>query len=40
MEQAIQEFTPIAAAVNIHQNQVTNRAVAETFEMTYKSLVD
>ncbi len=29
---------PIASAVNIHDGQVTNRAVAETFDMPYKPL--
>jgi alanine dehydrogenase len=32
---AAQELPPIAAAVNIMENEVTNKAVAETFGMRY-----
>jgi alanine dehydrogenase len=38
IERAARELPPIAAAVNIHQNEVTNRAVAETFGMPYQAL--
>lgn len=36
--QASQKFCPIASAVNIHQGQVTNEAVAATFELEYSPL--
>ena len=37
IEQAARQLAPIAAAINIHSGNVTNRAVAETFDMEYKS---
>ena len=37
MERAARKSPAIASAVNIHQGQVTNQAVAETFEMPCKS---
>jgi len=36
IETAARESASIASAVNIHGGQVTNRAVAETFDMPYK----
>ena len=38
IERAAEELPPIAAAINIREGQVTNRAVAKTFDMPYKSL--
>ena len=38
IEAAVQQLPPVAAAVNIKQGQVTNQAVAETFELPYKPL--
>ena len=35
IETAAREQPPIAAAVNIHRGEITNRAVAETFGMPY-----
>ena len=35
VEAAAKQFAPIAAAVNVHANEITNRAVAETFDMPY-----
>jgi len=32
---AAQQSRPVAAAVNIYQNEITNRAVAETFDLGY-----
>jgi alanine dehydrogenase len=32
---AARQLPPVAAAVNIHQGQITNRAVAECFDMSY-----
>ena len=40
IDAAARRFPPIATAVNIHAGQVTNRAVAETFDMPYKPLFD
>jgi len=37
---AARAHLPIARAVNLHQGQVTNRAVAETFDMPLSSLLD
>jgi alanine dehydrogenase len=37
IETAAQKSQAIAAAVNIHNGELTNRAVAETFNMPYKS---
>jgi alanine dehydrogenase len=34
---AVDKWSELAAAVNIANGQVTNRAVAETFDLTYKS---
>jgi alanine dehydrogenase len=36
--QAARELSPIAAAVNIHDGRITNRAVAESFAMSYSPL--
>jgi len=38
IEQAARELPPIAAAVNISKGRITNRAVAESFEMPYTLL--
>ena len=38
IEAATREQPPIAAAVNIHQGQITNQAVAESFGMSYNPL--
>ena len=38
LEAAARELAPIASAVNIHRGEITNRAVAETFDMPYKPL--
>jgi alanine dehydrogenase len=38
IEQAARELPPIAAAVNISKGWITNRAVAESFEMPYTPL--
>ncbi len=38
IERAARELPEIASAVNIHQGHVTNRAVAETFDMPYNPL--
>jgi alanine dehydrogenase len=35
---AARELPPLAAAVNVHQGRITNRAVAESFDMTYSPL--
>ena len=35
IERAAEELPPIAAPINIHEGQVTNRAVAKTFDMPY-----
>ena len=37
IEAAAKDSQPIAVAVNIHNGELTNRAVAETFDMPYKS---
>jgi alanine dehydrogenase len=37
---AAQFLPPIAAAINIHDGEVTNRAVAETFDLTYSARFD
>ena len=37
VESAAKRIPAIASAVNIHQGEVTNRAVAETFQMPYKA---
>jgi alanine dehydrogenase len=36
--QAAEQSPEIASAINIHAGEVTHRAVAETFDMTYKAL--
>jgi alanine dehydrogenase len=36
---AVQEFPEIASAVNIHNGRVTNRAVAQTFDLEYTELI-
>lgn len=38
IEEAARQMKPIASAINIHQGEVTNQAVAETFAMPYKPL--
>jgi alanine dehydrogenase len=38
VEQAAQQFCPIASAVNIYRGQVSNRAVAETFGLKHSPL--
>lgn len=40
IETTARNSQPLASAVNIHDGQVTNRAVAETFGMAYKPLFD
>ena len=40
IDSAAHDFRSIAAAVNIHNGELTNRAVAETFNMPYKPLFD
>ena len=40
LEVAARELEPIGTAVNVHRGQVTNRAVAETFNMAYKPLFE
>jgi alanine dehydrogenase len=37
---AAETFPPIARAINLHANQVTNRAVAETFGMAFDRRFD
>ena len=37
IDSAAQNSRPIAEAVNIHNGELTNRAVAETFDMPYKT---
>ena len=37
LERAAKDLPSIASAVNIHQGEVTNQAVAKTFEMPYKA---
>jgi len=38
VERAVRKYRPIATAVNIHEEKIRNRAVAETFEMEYVPL--
>lgn len=38
LDRAAAELPPVASAVNIHRGQVTNRAVAEAFGLTYQPL--
>ena len=38
VEAAARKFAPITSAINIRQGEVTNQAVAETFDMAYKPL--
>jgi len=40
IELAATELPPIAAAVNVHRGEITNRPVAETFGMKYKEMRD
>ena len=40
VEEAAEQLKSIAAAMNIFQGEVTNRAVAETFEMKYSGRFD
>jgi alanine dehydrogenase len=37
---AAESLSPVARAINLYEGQVTNRAVAETFGMTYNSMFD
>ena len=39
IEEAARRLPPIAAAVNVYQGQITNQAVAETFDMPYQSAI-
>ncbi len=34
---AAAQLRPIASAINMYEGELTNRAVAETFQMTYKA---
>ena len=36
LEPAARELPPIASAVNIHDSENTNQAVAESFQLSYK----
>ncbi len=36
LEPAARELPPIASAVNIHDSEITNQAVAESFQLSYK----
>jgi alanine dehydrogenase len=38
VEAAIRQSPPLASSVNIHQGEVTNAAVAETFGLTYQAV--
>jgi len=38
IEAAAKRYPPIASAVNIHKGQITNQAVANTFDMPYKAI--
>ena len=40
LEAAIEEFPPVARAINVYQGEITNRAVAETFDMPYNGRFD
>jgi alanine dehydrogenase len=40
LQQAAESEAPIAAAVNVHRGQITNRAVAESFGMSYTALFE
>ena len=40
VENAARDLPPIARAVNMHAGEVTNKAVAETFELPYRGLWD
>lgn len=40
IERAARELPPIAAAVNIHRGEITNKAVAETHGLPYKPLFE
>ncbi|MEX0937961.1 MAG: alanine dehydrogenase [Pirellulales bacterium] len=37
IEQAARQWAPVARAINLYQGEVTNRAVAATFDMEYSS---
>jgi alanine dehydrogenase len=37
---AARQLPPLAAAVNVHRGRITNRAVAESFDMTFEPLFD
>jgi len=38
IDAAAKRYPPIASAVNIHNGQITNQAVANTFDMPYKAI--
>ena len=38
--EATEAFPPIARAINMYEGEVTNRAVAETFDMPYNTRFD
>ena len=38
IETATRQFAPIAAAINIHNGQITNQAVSETFDLPYHAV--
>jgi alanine dehydrogenase len=40
IEQAAHDLPPVARAINMHQGKVTNRPVAETFELEYHDLFE
>ncbi len=39
LENAIREYPPLAAAVNIYQGHVTNAAVAQTFDLPHENIL-
>jgi alanine dehydrogenase len=40
IEQAARDLPPVARAINMHQGEVTNRAVAETFGLEYSPIFE
>jgi alanine dehydrogenase len=38
IDRAARELPPVAAAVNVHRGQITNRAVADSFDVPYTSM--
>jgi alanine dehydrogenase len=40
IEQAARDLPPVARAINLHQGKVTNRPVAETFDMEYSPIFE